>query len=524
MLTFFLLFQLLVLKDDIICHSVSSAQTNETSIVWSFILDSFGSANVTVLVGNINDSTLEFQLPKSYNNLKISPSINGTIKEVNGSSYDLLIVNNINVSSINFTFTWPDAAMQYRDIFYFAGQEKFEVGLSNITICFPERVSVFWVEGSNLTGTYEMLRFECKRGELLPSFSYSFVDQPKITMSSETSDHVKLHYYPIMVGKPWINRTLDIIEQNWNWLRAALNGSINSVNVTFAPYGYNDLGTKKSGLCYYNNRNIEIVATLQYGIGINGFETAVVLHELAHAFTPLLEDFPSFYSEAIAEDFSYEALRRTSLNKTADSLERSRFAEAYWNGVQRNLMNYAWMWKWNDIIYDNYTITSACYGVSAFIGDYIFHHWGYASLHILHALFNKTEINSLNENQRFSKFVEYMSAAYDENMSEFFNNLAILINQWNDADHLKGESYTIAVIGPCTLYISQKLEILVKVANDHYNNRNYDLSISKFEEVKNLMNSEVWKWVDYAFWGLIASAGTIFLIRRRHCHKENLSE
>ena len=517
LLLFFLLFQFLVLKGDIICQSVSSAQTNGTWVDWSFVLDPFGSANVTVLVKNINDSTLEFQLPKSYDNLKISPNINCTIKEINGSSYDLLTLNNINVSSLNFTFTWSDAAIQYRDIFYFAGQEKFEVGLSNITVRFPKSVSVFWVEGSDLTGTYEMLMFECKGGELSPSLSYAFVGQPKISMSLETSNHVKLHYYPITVEQPWINGTLDIIEQNWNWLKATLNGSVSSVNVTFAPYGYNDLGTKKSGLCYFNSRSIEIVATRQFGIGLNGFDTAVVLHELAHAFTPLLEDFPSFYSEAIAEDFSYEALRRMSLNETADSLEESRFADAYWNGVQRNLMNYTWMWKWNDTVYNNYTVTSACYGISAFIGDYIFHHWGYASLNELNALFNKAEINSLNENQRFSKFVDYMSAAYGENMSEFFNTLAILINQWNDADHLRRESYTIAVIGPCTLYISHKLEILVKMANDHFNNRNYNLSISKFEEARNLMDSEMWKWLDYAFWSLVifAVVGAILLIQRR---------
>ncbi|MCJ7423693.1 hypothetical protein MUP01_05430 [Candidatus Bathyarchaeota archaeon] len=472
---------------------------------------------MAVLVWDINDSALEFQLPKSYQELKISSGINGTITEVNRSSCDSLTINSISASSLNFTFAWPDAAVQYNDTFYFAGQEKFEVGLSNITVRFPKKTSVFWVEGSNLTGTYEMLSFERKRGELLPSFSYSFLDQPKVNMSLETSSHVDLHYYPIMVGKSWINRTLDFIEQNWNWLRTTLNGSINSVNVTFAPYGYNDLGTKKSGLCYYNSRNIEIVATQQYGIGLDGFITAVVLHELTHAFTPLFEDLPSFYSEAIAEDFSYEALRRMSLNETADSLEESRFADAYWNGVQRNLMNYTWMWKWNDIIYDNYTITSACYGVSAFIGDYILHHWGYTPLDRVNSLSNKIEINSLNETQRFSKFVEYLSTAYDENMSEILSNVAILINQWNDANHMREESYTVAVSGPSTLYISQNLETLVKEANDHYNNRNYDLSIGKFEEARNLVNSELWQWLDYTFWISVALVVVcvIVLVRRR---------
>jgi len=224
-------------------------------------LNSLGSANVTALVANFNASALEFQLPKSYQDLKISSDVNSIITEVNGSSYDLLTINNVSASSLGFTFAWPDAAVQYRDVFYFAGQEKFEVGPCNITVWLPKKASVFWIEGSNLTGTYERLSFERKRWELLPSFSYSFVGQPKLTMSLETSNHTNLHYYPIMVGKPWINRTLDIIEQNWNWLKTVLNGRINSVNVTFSPYGYNDLGTKKSGLCYYNSRNIEVVAT-----------------------------------------------------------------------------------------------------------------------------------------------------------------------------------------------------------------------------------------------------------------------
>ena len=518
MLLFFLWFQFLSSKSGLTNHYiVFSAQTNDARVDWSFALNSSGSANVTVLVANLNDSTLEFQLPKSYQDLKISSDINSTITEVNGSAHDLLMINNISASSLSFTFAWPDAAVQYKDAFYFAGQEKFEVGPCNIIVWLPERASVFWIEDSNLTGTYEKLSFERKRWELLPSFNYSFVGQPKLTMSLEASNHANLHYYPIMVGKPWINRTLDIIEQNWNWLKTVLNGSIDSVNITFAPYGYNDLGTKKSGLCYYNSRNIEVVATRQYGIGLDGFDTAVVLHELTHAFTPLLEDLPSFYSEAIAEDFSYEALRRMSLNETADSLEESRFADAYRNGVQRNLMNYTWMWKWNDDIYDNYTITNACYGVSAFIGDYIIHHWGYTPLDRLNALFNKTEINGLNESQRFSKFVEYLNMAYDENMSGILSNLAILINQWNNADHMRKENYTIAVIGPDTLYISQKLEMLVKEANDHYSNRNYAFSIGKFEEARNLVNSELWQWFDYAFWILVALvvAGIIFLVRRR---------
>jgi len=519
MLLFVLLSQFLALKGGLIDrYIVSSIQTNEVQVDWSFVLNSFGSANVTVLVGNVNDSALEFQLPRSYEGLKISLDINGTITEVNGSSYDLLTINNISASSLSFMFAWPDAAVQYRGAFYFAGQEKFEVGPCNITIWLPEKASVFWVEGSNLTGTYEKLSFERKRWELLPSFSYSFVDQPKLTMPLETSSHANLYCQPIMIGKPWINSTLDVIEQNWNWLKTILNGTIDSVDMAFAPYGYNDLGTKKDGICYYGKRNIEIVATKQFGVGLDGWCTALILHELSHAFTPLLEDLPSFYSEAIAEDLSYDALGRTSLNENAISLEESRFSNAYRDGVQGNLINYTWMWKWNDIIYDNYTITSACYGVSAFIGDYIIHHWGYASLDRLNALFNKTEMDSLNESQRFSRFVEYLNVACNGNISETLGNLAILINQWNDADHMRKESYTIAVIGPSTFYVNEKLGMLVKEANDHYNDRDYDLSISRFEEAKDLVDSDLWQWLDYAFWTLIALVVIVIivLVRRRH--------
>lgn len=518
-------------------------QTGDPRVDWFFAVNSSGSTSVTVLVDDVSESELQFCLPKTYQSFKISSDMNYTITETNGSSYNLLTICNISVSSLSFTFTWPDGGIQYKDVFYFAGQEKFEVGLGNVTVWLPKKASVFWVEGSNITGDYEMLSFECKKWDLLPSFSYSFVGQPRINMSLRTSDHVNLQYHPVMIGKPWINKTVETIEQNWNWLKTTLNGTIDQVDITFAPYGYNDLGVKKGGLCYYNSRDIEIVATEQFGIGFNGWNTALVLHELSHAFTPLLEDLPSFFSEAVAEDCSYAALKRTDLNETADSLEESRFADAYWHGVQQGLLDYIWLWKWNDTIYDNFTITKTCYGISAFVGDYIVHHWGYAALRKLNAIFNKTEINALNESQRFMKFAEYLSLACNFNMSEIFSNLAILINQWNDAYHMcaLAQNYEVTVIGPFTWHISSKLENLVKDANFEYNYRNYNLSISKFDEARALVNSGYWQSLDCLFWlvvTMVIVGGIILLVRRRrfaqdlkssrilcvHAHREGIAD
>lgn len=492
------------------------SQVGKPDTEWLFVVDESGSTNVTVFLNNIDQLEFQFNLPKTRRNLKINPEMNHTITAVNGSSHDLLTIYNVSTSSLNFTFTWPDGAIQYKNVFYFAGQEKFEVGLSNITVRLPKKVSVSWVEDSNLVGDFEVLNFECEEWGLLPSFSYAFVEQPRINFSLKTSEHVNLHHHPVMIGEPWTNKTLEIIEHSWNWLKATLNGTINHVNVTFAPYGYNDLGVKKGGLCYYNSRNIEIVATEQFGIGFRAWNTALLLHELSHAFTPLLEDLPSFYSEAIAEDCSYDALRRTDLNETADSLEEYRFDDAYWEGVQRSLLDYIWLWKWNDTIYDNHTITSACYGVSAFIGDYIIHHWGHTAFDKLNQFFNKTEINSLPENQRTTKFVEYLSKACEYNMSEIFSNLEVLITQWNDVYNMRHLNYTIEIIGPFTWYINPKLENLVKDGNNEYNHRNYDLSISKFNEAGDLVNSGIWQSLDYFFWIIVvlaAIAGIISLVR-----------
>jgi len=285
------------------------------------------------------------------------------------------------------------------------------------------------------------------------------------------------------------------------------------VNITFLPYGYNRLGTTFDGFAYYGSRNIEIVATKQFGIGFKGGATALLFHELSHAFTPLLEDLPSFYIEAIAQDLSYDALRRTNLNSSADSLEERKFWNAY-EGVE--FLHYIWIWNWNDTIYDNPDILSTVYGVAAFLGDYMTHLGDYEAYNRLDNIFKKAEISTLNESQRLIRFTQYLSQAFDCNMTEVLDDwhLQTLIAEWKETKDLRSLEYKFEVIGPFTWYVSSKLVGAVDQANYEYDQRNYDLAIIEYKNAKALMISSFWPTLDLVFWIVVAGV-SIFWIRRR---------
>ena len=312
---------------------------------WNFIVEYSGRTKVSLTTTNIDQSEIGFSLPKTYQDLRITPMLNYTIKPLSGRCCDELNIKCKNIGQINLSYIWPDGAVLYKGAFYFAAQEKPLVAHAEVAIRLPNNCSVFWIEGYNdFTGNItDELIFKADMIQPVPSFGYSFPSPPRFEFTSETSEHVNLHYHQSMEGKPWINRTIEIVEEQWSWMKTTMNGTLNHVNITFAPYGHNDLGTKWSGLCYPYSRSIEVVATRQFGIGFSGEDTALILHELTHALTPLLEDLPAFYSEAIAQDFAYDVLRRTELNASADSCEEAWFTCAYEYGVQEGLFDYIWL-------------------------------------------------------------------------------------------------------------------------------------------------------------------------------------
>lgn len=278
------------------------------------------------------------------------------------------------------------------------------------------------------------------------------------------------------------------------------------------------IGTKKDGLCYYNNRNIEVVATKQFGIGFDGSDTALVLHELAHALTPLFEELPSFYSEAVAQDFSYEALRRTELNKSADSCEETWFGSAYKYGVQKGFFDHIWLWKWDDTIYDDTNITWACYGTVSFIGDYITHRWGYPFYQKLNDAFNKTEINSLSGGQKLAKFIEYMSEAANCNMTKILNTLPYLVTRWFDAYNLLNEygGYKVEIIGLFTKSAQPVVDEMILNATNEYRARNYEAAIEKFSEIReymeNMRSADMTLWQYIAIFEALVFVGLLLII------------
>ena len=479
---------------------------SEVEINWDFVIESSGGTKVYLTATNITQSEITFDIPKTCQDLRITPMLNNTIKPLSGHSCDELRIQCENVDQFNLSYVWPDGAVQYEGTFYFAGQEKPRVDPGTITIRLPKNCSVLWIEGYNdfTSNVTDELTFKVDMIQPIPSFSYSFPSVPQPEIASRISEHVTLHYHPTMEGKPWINTTIGIVEEQWSWLKTTLNGTLNHVDITFAPYGYNDLGTKKGGLCYPNSRNIEILATRQFGIGFNGGDTAVVFHELAHAFTPLLEVLPSFYSEAIAEDFAYEVLRRTELNASADSCEERRFHDAYEYGVKQGLFDYIWLWNWDDTIYDNPNIMWACYGTVAFMGDYITHHWGYMFYKRLNDIFNKTVISVLYGDQKLVKFNAYLSEACSCNMSRILNTLPYLVTRWFDAYNLHNEyrDYKIEITGPFTESAQPTIDQMILNATNEYNNRNYEAAVQKFKEIKELVETlrsqDVWLWKNIA--------------------------
>jgi len=475
-------------------------------INWNFVIEASGRTKLSLTATNIAQSEIAFDIPKTCQDLRITPTLNSTIKPLPGYSFDELNIHCENVDHLNLSYVWPDGAVQYEEAFYFAGQEKPYVAHGKVAIRLPKNCSVFWIEGCNdFTGNVtDELIFTVDSIQPIPSFNYSFPDLPQPEVASRISEHATLHYHRIMEGKPWIDNTIEIVEEQWSWLKTTLNGTLNHVNITFAPYGYKDLGTKKGGFCYDNTRNIEVEATRQFGIGFNGEDTAIVFHELVHALTPLFEDLPAFYSEAIAQDFSYDALRRTELNVSAESCEETWFDCAYEYGVQQGLFDYIWLWDWNDMIYDNTNISWACYGTVTFIGDYITHHWGYTYYTKLNDVFNKTEIRALYGGQKLAKFIEYLSEACSCNMTRILDTLPYLVTRWFDAYNLRNEyrGYKVEIIGPFTKSAQPIVDEMILNATSEYNNRNYEAAIQKFRQIKEYV--ETLRRQDISYWKSIA--------------------
>jgi len=490
---------------------------------WVFVVETSGTTHVTVTVEDITRPNLSFQLPKTYDLLSVRPTMGYTIAPENGSSWDWFTILDINVTSLTFTFIWSDGAVLHEGWFYFSGQESFCLGTTetsgNITIELPNNTLQILIDESNYTQlSNNTVVFSYSGEREIPHFKYRLTEQEfNGIFELETSEHVNLHYHPVMAGEPWIGKTLEVVEQTWSWLKTTLNGTLDYVNVTFVPYGYNKLGTTFGGLTYGGSRNIEIVATKQFGIGFKGGVTALLFHELSHAFTPLLEDLPSFYIEAIAQDLSYDALRRTNLNSSADSLEEQEFENAY-EGV--GFLHYIWIWEWNDTIYNNPDILSATYGVVAFLGDYMTHLGGYEAYNRLDNIFTKAEISTLIESQRLIKFTQYLSQAFYCNMTEVLDDwhLQTLIAKWKEAKDLRSLEYKLEIIGPFTWYASSKFVGVVDQANYEYDQRNYDLAITEYKNAKALMISNLWPALDFVFWIVVVGVFIVWIRRRFSKH------
>ena len=490
-----------------------SSVDNGPQFNWKVVVGKSGSTNVAGAITNVGQDSLTLYVPKTCQNFQIVPTLNYTSSSFSNYSYDEIRVDCENVDQLNLSYVWPDGAVQYNGKFYFAGQEKPIFGKGKIAVILPEDSFVSWIEGyehfsGNIT---KELSFTLNSLQAMPSFAYTFSNIPQIAMESKTSEHINLIFYPIMEGKPWIDKTLEIVENQWDWMKNLLEGTIDKVNITFAPYGYNDLGTKKDGFCYYGSRNIEIVATNQFGIGAAGWNTASLLHEVTHALTPLFEAFPSFYSEAIAQDFSYDALRRTELNASADSLEEAQFTSAYEFAVQEGLLHYVYSWKWGDEIYDNVTISYACYGAVTFIGDFFVHRWGYDYYRKLIKAFNSTEIGGLSETQRLTRFLEYLSEACGCNVTQILDTMPFILTKWFDAYSLRKEflSYKLDSNGPFTESAQGTVLDMIRNATKDYDARDFESAISKFNQVKeyvdSLQNQDASYWKEQTtFWQNIA--------------------
>jgi len=504
-----------------------SSVDNGPQFDWKVVVEKSGSANVAVAITNGGQDSLTLYVPKTCQNLQIVPTLNYTLSLLSGNSYDELQVDCERTDQFNLSYVWPDGAVQYNEKFYFAGQEKPYVQKGEIAISLPEASFVHWIEGyDHFSGnTTNDLTFAVDSLQAIPSFSYTFPNMTQIAMITRTSKHVTLTFYPIMEGKPWIDKTTEIVENQWNWMRNILEGTINQVNITFAPYGYNDLGTKFGGFCYYSTRSIEIVATNQFGIGGDGWATATLLHELTHALTPLPEAFPSFYSEAIAQDFSYDALRRTELNASADPCEENQFTNAFEYGVKEGLLHYIYDWKWRDEINDNTTISNACYGTVAFAGDYFAHRWGYEYYHKLINVFNSTEIASLPDAQKLPKFLEYMSLACGCNVTQIMDTMPYMITRWSDAYNFRNEflNYKLNSNGPFTESAQGTVDSMVKNATQQYDARNFESAISGFSQVKEYVDdlqsqdTSYWKeqtalWQKIALVAVVAFAAIVLLV------------
>ena len=487
---------------------------------WEIVVEKTGSTNVAVTITTAGQDSLTLYVPKTCQNFQIIPTLNYNRSSLFDRSYDKIQIDCENVGQLSLSYVWPDGAVQYNGKFYFAGQEKPYVGKGKIAIILPEDSFVSWIEGyEHFSGNVtKELSFTVDSLQPMSSFAYSFSNMSQIAMQLETSEHVNLIFYPIMKGEPWIEETLEILENQWNWMENLLEGTINKVNITFAPYGYNDLGTKKDGLCYYGTRNIEIAATNQFGIGTADGGTALLLHEVAHALTPLLEAFPSFYSEAIAQDFSYDTLRRTELNASVDELEEAQFNRSYNFAVQEGLLHYVYNWKWDNEIYGNATISDACYGTVAFIGDFFVHRLGYDHYHKLIEVFNSTEISELSDAQKLPKFLEYMSEACGFNVTQILDTIPFMITRWFDAYNLRNEfrSYQVYSLGPFTESAQEIVLSMIRNATQDYDTRDFESAINKFNQVKEYVNSlqnqdaSYWKEQQTSWQNIALAEGILF--------------
>lgn len=511
-------FAIVLVRDQ--THASSTNEGGATAN-WLFKLGALESASVVVSVNDITEPTLQFMLPKTYEALRIDPSIDFNVKPENGSSWDWLIINNTGFSSFTFTFTWPDAALLFEDWFYFSGQESLWVGYTessgHIIVELPETASQILIDEPDTQISNNVVSLHYSEKREVPRLKYKLTQQPSFdSFESKTSEHVTLRYHRLMRDKPWLQNTVSLIEQNWNWAKALLNGTLSRVDVAFVPYGYRDLGKKYGGVTYDGSRNIEIAAIHQFGIGFEGWNTALLFHELTHAFTVWMEYLPHFYLESIAQEVSYDALRRINMTVSASWLEQSNFADAY-EGIQADLLKYIWIWEWNDTIYDNPTITKAVYGVATFLGDYMVHLAGYAAYNRVAVIFNRTEIESLNESQKLVKFTQYLSIAFNHNMTQLLSNLESLVFQWKKANDLRLQNYTIEVSGPFTWSLKSRIDDLAENGALLYEKRAYQSSANKFEEAQaSLANAGSQRFIDFVFWAVLLSL-VIFVIKRvRH--------
>jgi hypothetical protein len=124
---------------------------SEVEINWDFVIEPSGGTKVYLTATNITQSEITFDIPKTCQDLRITPMLNNTIRPLSGYSCDELSIQCENVDQMNLSYFWPDGAVQYEGTFYFAGQEKSYVDPGTITIRLPTNCSVLWFEGYNET-------------------------------------------------------------------------------------------------------------------------------------------------------------------------------------------------------------------------------------------------------------------------------------------------------------------------------------------------------------------------------------